>query len=66
MDWITIAIIVGIVVVLIAAQLLTGAGSQANNGMFACMMPKSANAAKGAKQKSERSLADEAEKTQKE
>lgn len=60
MDWITIAIIAGIVVVLILVQLFTRAGSAANNGKIACMMPKEQNQAKGAALKSERSLQDEA------
>ena len=59
MDWITIAIIAGIVVVLILAQLFTRAGSGANNGKIACMMPKEQIVAKGAALKSERSLRDE-------
>ena len=66
MDWITIAVIGAIVVVLIVVQLLTGAGNAANKGMFGCMMPKSANSVKGAKLKSERSLTEETEEAQKE
>ena len=62
MDWITIAIIGGIVIVLCLVQFLTGAGDQANKGRFGCMMPKSANLAKGGKLKSERSLQEEEKK----
>ena len=59
MDWLTIGVIVGIVAILILAQVFTHAGSEANNGKIACMMPKEQNQAKGAALKSERSLRDE-------
>lgn len=62
MDWITIVVIVAVVAVLCLVQYKTNAGDSANKGMVGCMMPKSANEAKGARQKSERSLAEEAEK----
>ena len=60
MDWLTIGVIVGIVAILILAQVFTHAGSEANNGKIACMMPKEQNESKGADLKSERSLRDKA------
>ncbi len=64
MDWLTIGVIVGIVAILILVQVFTHAGSQPNDGKIACMMPKEQNSSKGADLKSERSLQEEAEKSE--